>query len=186
MKREKHWIVTRVNGRIAAVSSDYRALAEVASALARLRPEEVEQVTTEKIPTEALVDLSRTCAWEDLCLFGTPFQKDVWRKLFDLTHGGEHPHVMSYTEFAALCGNAEGVRAVAHAIARNPVIFIIPCHLVIPKESMDKIASIRADAQETLFKGADLDVLRAVDCGEYAAGKALKREMIALSLSTES
>ena len=68
MKREKQWIVTRVNGRIAAVSSDYRALAEVASALSRLRPEEVDQVTTEKIPTAALVELSRTCAWEDLCL----------------------------------------------------------------------------------------------------------------------
>ena len=168
MKREKQWIVTRVNGRIAAVSSDYRALAEVASALSRLRPEEVDQVTTEKIPTAALVELSRTCAWEDLCLYGTPFQK-----------------VMSYTEFAALCGNPEGVRAVAHAVACNPVIFIIPCHLIIPKESMDKIALIRADAQATLFKGADLDVLRAVDCGEYAPGKALKREMITLSLRAD-
>jgi O-6-methylguanine DNA methyltransferase len=185
MKREKQWIVTRVNGRIAAVSSDYRALAEVASALSRLRPEEVDQVTTEKIPTAALVELSRTCAWEDLCLYGTPFQKEVWRKLFDLTHGEEQPRVMSYTEFAALCGNPEGVRAVAHAVACNPVIFIIPCHLIIPKESMDKIALIRADAQATLFKGADLDVLRAVDCGEYAPGKALKREMITLSLRAD-
>ena len=76
---------------------------------------------------------------------------------------------MSYTEFAALCGNPEGVRAVAHAVACNPVIF----------------ALIRADAQSTLFKGADLDVLRAVDCGEYAPGKALKREMITLSLLTD-
>jgi hypothetical protein len=92
---------------------------------------------------------------------------------------------MSYTEFAALCGNPEGVRAVAHAVACNPVIFIIPCHLIIPKESMDKIALIRADAQATLFKGADLDVLRAVDCGEYAPGKALKREMITLSLRAD-
>ena len=57
--------------------------------------------------------------------------------------------------------------------------------LHIPKESMDKIALIRADAQATLFKGADLDVLRAVDCGEYAPGKALKREMITLSLRAD-
>ena len=49
----------------------------------------------------------------------------------------------------------------------------------------DKIALIRADAQSTLFKGADLDVLRAVDCGEYAPGKALKREMITLSLRAD-
>ena len=178
MKREKQWIVTRVDGRIAAVSSDYRAFAEVASALARLRPEEVERVATEKIPTAALVELSRTCTWEDLCLFGTPFQKDVWRKLFDLTHGEEQPRVMSYTEFAALCGNPDGVRAVAHAVACNPVAYIIPCHLIVPKEAIDKILAIRTVAESTIFKGTDLYLLDSIDVGEYEYGPEMKRRVI--------
>lgn len=181
MKKNLLWIVVRVDGRIASVSLDYRALARVADALARLRPEETGTVTTEKISSEALASLSSQTRWEDLAVFGTPFQKEVWKTLFDLTHpASDELKLLSYSEFAALCGNPDGVRAVAHAVAQNPIAYIIPCHLIIPKESIDKAAAIRADAQKTLFKGADLDLLTTIDCGEYGPGKSLKKEMIAL------
>jgi hypothetical protein len=54
---------------------------------------------------------------------------------------------------------------------------------VVPKESMDKIASIRSVAEaSTLFKGSDLYLLDSIDVGEYAFGSDLKREFIKISL----
>lgn len=60
---------------------------------------------------------------------------------------------------------------------------VIPCHLVVPKESIDRIRNIRKKAEETIFKGDDLcldKVLRdpAVDFGEYSLGRKIKRELI--------
>jgi hypothetical protein len=72
----------------------------------------------------------------------------------------------------------QGVRTVAHAVAMNPVAYLIPCHLIIPKESMDKAREIRATAQSTLFKGSDLYLLDSIDVGEYAYGPDTKRALI--------
>ena len=108
----------------------------------------------------------------------------IWKALYDLTHGPEAtPRLYSYSEIAALAGNAPGVRAVAHGVAVNPVAYLIPCHLVVPKESMDKIRSIRRSAEQTLFKGADLYLVDSIDVGEYAYGPELKRELIRRQLS---
>ena len=65
----------------------------------------------------------------------------------------------------------------------NPVSVIIPCHLVIPKESIDKMQEIRKKAESTIFKGDDLclnSILNdsSIDFGEYALGRRLKRELI--------
>ena len=79
--------------------------------------------------------------------------------------------------------DALGVRAVAHAVALNPVAYIIPCHLVVPKESMDRSREIRTRAEDsTLFKGSDLYLLDTLDVGDYAYGSALKRELIKLQM----
>ncbi len=183
-KTENEWIVTRVDGRIASVSMTYGHLARIAGTIARQSPSLVASVSTEKISTSDLTALAKTTAWEDLCLFGSSFQKKVWEKLFSLNHSeGKYApsrKLYSYSDFAALCDNPAGVRAVAHAVACNPVAFIIPCHLIVPKESIDKIAEIRESAQSTLFEGRDLYLLDAVDFGEYEHGKAIKRNLIAL------
>ena len=71
-----------------------------------------------------------------------------------------------------------GVRAVAHAVACNPVAYIIPCHLVVPKESIDKILRIRSIAEKTIFKGSDLYLLDSIDVGGYEYGPDLKRRAI--------
>ena len=61
----------------------------------------------------------------------------------------------------------------------NPLAVIVPCHLVVPKESIDRIAEIRADAESsTLFRGSDLYLLDSIDVGDYAYGPALKRDLI--------
>ena len=174
------WIVTEIDGRIASISTDYTNFAAIAGDIARLSPSSVGEISTRKISTEELLNLAAKVQWEDLRLFGSKFQLKVWRCLYELR---AEPRLHSYTEIAALVGNPQGVRAVAHAVALNPVAFIIPCHLVIPKESMDKIKAIRQSAENTLFKGTDLYLIDSVDVGEYAHGAELKREFIRRQLA---
>ena len=171
------WIVTEIDGRIASVSADYGHFAQIAAKVAQLPPSSVGAVSTHKISTEELVALSGRVQWEDFRLFGTKFQLRVWETLFRL-----EPRLYSYTDLAVLCGNPQGVRPVAHAVAVNPVAYLIPCHLIVPKESMDKARDIRATAQSTLFKGSDLYLLDSIDVGEYAYGSETKRELVKIHL----
>jgi AraC family transcriptional regulator of adaptative response/methylated-DNA-[protein]-cysteine methyltransferase len=57
----------------------------------------------------------------------TAFQMRVWRYLQSIPSGD----VVSYREVAAGIGRPKAARAVANAVARNPVALIIPCHRVI-------------------------------------------------------
>ena len=172
------WIVTEVDGQIASVSADYGHFAQIAAKIAQMPPRNVGAVSTRKITTEELVGMAGQVQWEDFRLFGTKFQVSVWKKLFEL-----EPRLYSYTDLATLCDNPLGVRSVAHAVAINPVAYLIPCHLIVPKESMDKVREIRTTAEEsTLFKGSDLYLLDTIDVGEYAYGSETKRELIKIHL----
>ena len=187
--QEKNWIVTRVDGRIASVGADWRHFAAIAAKVAAAA-DRVDTVSAVKVSAEELSALSSSTRWEDLYLFGTDFQRKVWRELFLLSHrSAQDPSLpeggvklLSYSQLAERLGNLPGVRAVAHAVAVNPVAFIIPCHLVVPKESIDKVQAIRTDAQKTIFRGADLYLLDSIDVGEYAYGKPWKRALIGLQL----
>ncbi|MDJ0762768.1 MAG: methylated-DNA--[protein]-cysteine S-methyltransferase [Myxococcota bacterium] len=64
-----------------------------------------------------------------LHLKGTNFQVNVWRALLGIPEGS----VVSYQDIAAHMGRPSAVRAVAGAIAANPVSYLIPCHRVIAK-----------------------------------------------------
>lgn len=167
------WIVTEIDGKVASIATDYRHLARIGAEVAALDPVKVGSVGTRKISTEELMEFAKFLQWEDLCLFGTPFQLKVWKTLFDLPR-----KLYSYSEIAALAGTPQGVRPVAHVVAYNPVAYVIPCHLVIPKESLDKARDIRTAAEGTLFKGSDLYLLDSIDVGAYAYGADLKRELI--------
>ena len=173
-----NWIVTEVDGKIASIAADYRHFAKIAADIDTLSPEDVDEVRTLKISTEELLEMGKTLKWEDLRLFGSAFQIKVWETLFKMPR-----KLLSYTEFAALAENPAGVRAVAHAVALNPVAYVIPCHLVVPKESLDKVRQIRETAEKTLFKGSDLYLLDTIDVGEYAYGPDIKRELIKLQLA---
>ena len=63
----------------------------------------------------------------ELDLRGTPFQTEVWRALAAISPGER----ITYLELAAGLGRPEAVRAVAGAVARNPVSILIPCHRVV-------------------------------------------------------
>lgn len=58
---------------------------------------------------------------------GSAFQLQVWQALLDIPSG----EICSYQQLADSLGKPSAVRAVASAIARNHIGFIIPCHRVI-------------------------------------------------------
>ncbi len=68
---------------------------------------------------------------EPLTLFlkGTNFQIKVWEALLRLPPGG----LTTYENVAAAIGKPKAARAVASAIARNPISYLIPCHRVLRK-----------------------------------------------------
>lgn len=64
-----------------------------------------------------------------LLLRGTNFQVQVWRGLLTIPAG----QVRTYSQLAEQIGRPSATRAVASAIARNPIGYLIPCHRVIRK-----------------------------------------------------
>lgn len=63
----------------------------------------------------------------ELDLKGTNFQLQVWQALLRIPPGA----LVSYQDIAEDLGRPEASRAVAGAVAKNPVAYLIPCHRVI-------------------------------------------------------
>lgn len=66
----------------------------------------------------------------DMQLVGTDFQKEVWLELQKIAYG----EVRSYADIANNIGRPKAVRAVASAIGKNPLLFIVPCHRIVRKD----------------------------------------------------
>ncbi len=58
---------------------------------------------------------------------GTLFRRKIWRALMDVDCG----QTMSYSALAAAAGCPSAVRAVAGAVAANPLSIFIPCHRIV-------------------------------------------------------
>lgn len=58
---------------------------------------------------------------------GTDFQRRVWNELQQIPFG----KTISYLDLSKQLGDIRAVRAVANAIAKNPLWIVIPCHRVI-------------------------------------------------------
>lgn len=58
---------------------------------------------------------------------GSEFQVAVWKLLEQIPHGTTLP----YLKIAQKFGDIKKVRAIANAIAKNPILIAIPCHRVI-------------------------------------------------------
>ena len=61
---------------------------------------------------------------------GTAFQQRVWRALQAIPSGA----TLSYGELARRVGMPRGARAVARAVATNPLALAIPCHRVVASD----------------------------------------------------
>ncbi|MCD2255605.1 methylated-DNA--[protein]-cysteine S-methyltransferase [Agrilactobacillus fermenti] len=58
---------------------------------------------------------------------GTALQKQVWHELNTIPYG----ETISYSDLAARVGKPKAIRAVATAVAKNPLMIFNPCHRVI-------------------------------------------------------
>lgn len=74
-------------------------------------------ISTWKIPEKRIV----------LDLRGTPFQIRVWRALLSVPSA----QLVAYGDIARAINEPNAVRAVATAIGKNPIAYLIPCHRVI-------------------------------------------------------
>ena len=63
----------------------------------------------------------------NLCLIGSPLQLQVWSALLKIPAG----KVTNYKTLAKHIGKPKAVRAIATAIGRNPLCWLIPCHRVL-------------------------------------------------------
>jgi AraC family transcriptional regulator of adaptative response/methylated-DNA-[protein]-cysteine methyltransferase len=75
------------------------------------------------------IDRQKSAHPFNLQIKGTNFQINVWKALLNIPEGC----VVSYQDVASYIGHPKAFRAVANAIAINPVAFLIPCHRVISK-----------------------------------------------------
>ena len=65
----------------------------------------------------------------ELWIEGTSFQIKVWQTLLQVPYG----QLISYERLAQQAGYPQAVRAVASAVARNPVAYLVPCHRIVRK-----------------------------------------------------
>lgn len=62
-----------------------------------------------------------------LALYGTPWQRQVWRALLTIPPGA----TTSYKAIAEIVCTAKASRAVGTAVGANPISWLIPCHRVL-------------------------------------------------------
>ena len=65
-------------------------------------------------------------ALEPVFLWGTDFQKAVWRQLSSLGRGES----TTYGNIAKQIGSGSAARAVGNAVGANPIPILVPCHRV--------------------------------------------------------
>jgi AraC family transcriptional regulator of adaptative response/methylated-DNA-[protein]-cysteine methyltransferase len=111
-----------------------RFVDEDSDPLAELRDEwpEATLVADPLAAREALDALARPCAPMRLWLKGTNFQIKVWEALLRVPEGA----LVSYAGLATAAGMPAAVRAVASAVAANPVAWLVPCHRVIRRSGV--------------------------------------------------
>lgn len=66
-----------------------------------------------------------------LALYGSPWQRQVWRALLSIPPG----KTTTYGELAKSLGRPSAARAVGTAVGRNPVSWLIPCHRVLGSDA---------------------------------------------------
>ncbi|WP_339043778.1 methylated-DNA--[protein]-cysteine S-methyltransferase [Cardinium endosymbiont of Tipula unca] len=81
-------------------------------------------------------------------LNGTPFQQHIWQSLAIIPCGT----VLSYKTFASLTSYPNAIRAVASAIAKNPLSILLPCHRIVRSNGSLGEYAAGVDIKEALLK----------------------------------
>ncbi len=91
----------------------------------------IEDQTTTKPVVQKLFALYQPGIGRDfhLLLKGTNFQVRVWQAILAIPPGA----MVAYQDIATQVATPSTARAVANAVARNPIGYLIPCHRVISK-----------------------------------------------------
>ena len=84
-----------------------------------------------------------------LDLRGTDFQRAVWEAMRRIPYG----MVSTYGRIAEMISRPGAARAVGNAVARNPIVIVIPCHRVVRSNG---------------------------DIGEFGSGVELKRRLLSI------
>lgn len=87
----------------------------------------VDQIFSRSQQTEPIVPVSDNTKSLHLYLKGTSFQLKVWQALLSIPEGD----LCSYQQLADSMGAKSSVRAVASAMGKNNIAYLIPCHRVI-------------------------------------------------------
>ncbi|MGB9562058.1 MAG: methylated-DNA--[protein]-cysteine S-methyltransferase [bacterium] len=67
-------------------------------------------------------------SYEPEFLWGTDFQKNVWKNLRKIPYG----ETVSYAQFARIIGLGDNyARAVGNACQANPIPILVPCHRIV-------------------------------------------------------
>lgn len=82
-------------------------------------------------------------------LRGTEFQRAVWEAMRRIPYG----RVSTYGRIAEMVSRPGAARAVGNAVARNPIVIVIPCHRVVRSNG---------------------------DIGEFSSGVELKRRLLSI------
>ncbi len=80
-------------------------------------------------------------------LIGTNFQRKIWEEVLKIPYG----KTVSY-EFIANRVCCKSSRAIANAISKNPLIFLVPCHRIIGKNGKLTGYAAGLDLKEKLLK----------------------------------
>lgn len=82
-----------------------------------------------------------------LNLIGTEFEKSVWRLLLDIPYG----ETRTYKDIASEL-SLRSYQAIGHAIGKNPILIIVPCHRVIGSDGSLKGYSAGLDRKRSLLE----------------------------------
>ena len=65
------WVIVRIDGKIAAISTDYRHLAAITAKMAHQKSSAHRIITAETVGFEQVWEIRQSARWEELLLFGT-------------------------------------------------------------------------------------------------------------------
>ena len=118
-----------VDETLGGLRSDHETLSEISAEWPAATLREDPSVTQPLVDRIFATESTKRNEPFHLQVKGTNFQVNVWEALLTIPAGS----LVTYQSVAERMGQPKAVRAVASAVAKNPIGYLIPCHRVIAK-----------------------------------------------------